>query len=121
MSAKSELWFPAARISAILEGCDLAHHPNLTRRLYEMREGRQEYVSLRVVDELLLKLDLTHLLQLPLEQGGLADIYVDGKQYGAPDRKPKVKAVSVKRYATEEARSEALRRNWRESKRRARL
>ena len=115
----SELWFPAERVvEAIGNSAKLSAHPHLTRRFYEIREGRQRYVSLRVVDDILTRLGLTYLLQIPREEGGLADIYVDGKQYGQPDRTGL--RNTGRRYETDDERREALRRNWRESKRRAR-
>lgn len=120
MTAATELWFPSDRVVAAI-GQPPKHHPSITRRLYEMREGRQKFVSLRVVDEILTQLGLQHLLQLPQEDGGLADIYVEGKQYGSPNRLPKVRQSQSKRvYGSDLERREALRRNWRESKRRAR-
>jgi hypothetical protein len=98
---------------------DLAHHPSMVRRYYDMKVGRQQFVSLKVVDEMFTVLGLQHVLQIPKENGGLRDIYVDGVQYGAPDRSPKKPVDTTVRYATEEERRAAKRRSWRESKQRA--
>ncbi len=118
-----ELWFPVDRvIAAVGNSPDLRKYPGLERRFRKIRSGDIAFVSLRVVDDLLSKLSLTHLLQIPREDGGLGDIYVDGKQYGSPDRsvkKPDALATTI-RYTSEEARVEAKRRAWRESSQRAR-
>ena len=113
----SELWFPADRVAAALgESPDLSKWPALVRRYYELREGRQKWVSLRVVDEFFTRLELLHLFRLSPEDGGFSDIYVDGVQYGKPT------GFNPRRiYETDAERVEAFRRNWRRSKARARL
>lgn len=115
------LWVPAARLVDVVDShakpyCG-RHGTWATRRLCELRSGRQKFVSLDTADKILAELDLVHFWHIPKDRGGLADIYGDGEQYGMPanhlafvEQRPK--------YDTDEARLEARRKTWRESKRR---
>ena len=115
------MWVPADRFVRLID----RHRPSLyqgkhgtatTRRMNELRSGRQRFVSLDVADRILTELDLTHLWHIPREDGGLADIYVDGNQYGAPERLRLVDGTRTnKKYATEAERMEARRRTYREA------
>jgi hypothetical protein len=118
------LWVPADRLLEVT-----AHHPNPTRALEgracertyrEVRNGRRQFVSLRAADGLLTALDLNHFWHIPKENGGLADIYVDGAQYGKPRMASFTPRSTSVRYQTDEERIEARRRSWREHKQRVR-
>lgn len=87
----SELWVPVARLQPILamhKGTKEHLSETVVRRMHRIKSGRQEFVSLNVVDKMLLELDLDLWLRLPREQGGLADIYEDEQQYGNPNSRP---------------------------------
>jgi hypothetical protein len=119
----SAVWIPADRFLSVADQQpDLARRVEGTgadRRIRELRSGRQQFVSLEVADRILTGLDLNHWFHMPAADGGLADIYVDGAQYGAPSNVPVSANRTVTRYATDEERVEAKRRAWRESKRRS--
>lgn len=118
------IWVPADRILEILG----AHprrvpmlHPAGMRRLSDLRSGRQEFISWTTAEAMLASMDLEWLRHIPRDKGGLADIYEDGAQYGAPDYSHTQKARPTRRrYASEEERLEARRRTYRESYRRRR-
>ena len=110
------LWVPAHRILEIVDSTNRRpwHSGHVVRRLNELRNGRQQFVSIDTAFGILCELDLEYLLHIPQEDGGLADIYEDGKQYGGPGD---AKAEKTRlRLATRETKRES----WRESKRRGR-
>ena len=118
------LWIPADRLLAVAN-----NHPNPTaalqgqnceRTFRTVKAGARQFVSLRAADSILTRLDLNHYWHIPREQGGLADIYEDGAQYGAPDpgcacANPRSSQV---RYGSDVERLDARRRSWREYKQR---
>lgn len=116
-------WIPADRILAIVDGVDYyrggKHGNDISRRMCELRSGRQKFVSLRVADRILTHLDLNHLWHIPRAHGGLADIYEDGAGYGRPANYLAFSGARQK-YDNDSDRLEARRRTWRESKRRRR-
>lgn len=82
-------WIPVSRLQPILRewrGSDEFLGQNLARKIGAIRNSEQEYVSEELADELLSALDMNEWWQIPAEKGGLADIYLDGKQYGGPRR-----------------------------------
>lgn len=104
-----ELWVPADRLLPILEqyrGRTEHLTGRTARKLNLLRAGEQQFVSLSVVDEILIEMDLFEWLRLPADQGGLADIYFEGKQYGRP-------ATSKPKYKTDAERLAARRASWR--------
>jgi hypothetical protein len=123
----SELWIPAERLLSVIN-----LHPNPTRSLAgqncertfrAMRSGVRKFVSLRAADSILTRLDLLEWWHIPISEGGLADIYVDGMQYGRPDHiggKNGPAHPYSSRYKTDEERQEARCRSWREHKERQR-
>jgi hypothetical protein len=118
----TDLWIPADRLLSVA-----ALHTNpsqalaglsVERTFRELKNGRRSYVSLRVADSILTRLNLHHHWHTSKDHGGLADIYEDGQQYGAPDSTPSRPGPNQIRYATREEALEARRQTWRESKRR---
>jgi hypothetical protein len=117
---EKELWIPAARLLAVVEDATIGDHHPQARALREVRAGRRAFVSLRVADGILCELNLDHFWHIPASDGGLADIYEDGAQYGSPLMLENLRPGSVaRRYASPVERLEARRRSWRESKQRA--
>lgn len=117
------LWIPADRFVETVDAHAKVYGGKdgsaASRRLRELRSGRQQFVSLQTADRILTGLDLVHLFHVPREQGGLADIYEDGAQYGRPENH--LAFIGARpRYDNEFDRLEARRRSWRESKSRAR-
>ena len=83
-----ELWVPVERIQPIVA----RYKPSrrilsvaTQRRLHDIKHGNQAFVSLTVVDRILYEMGLEHWLRIRQEDGGLDDIYADGKQYGNPN------------------------------------
>jgi len=110
----AKLWIPAERFLAVVDRPGrprVGKQSVMGRRLSELRSGRQAFIRLETADKILTGLDMSHWFHIPADQGGLADIYEEGKQYGAPGY----------RYETEEERIAARRRSGRESMRRRRL
>lgn len=114
------MWVPGHRLLEILDEL----HPRLLarlnqtaeRRIRDLRAGRQQFVSYAAVERILMQLDLEWLRHVPRESGGLADIYEDGKQYGAPDfLSVKQPRRGPRKYATEEERLAARRRTYHEA------
>lgn len=119
----TQLWIPAARLRNVIE-----RHPNPSaalagknceRTFRAVMAGSRTFVSLRAADSILTKLDLHDWWHIPLADGGLADIYVDEKQYGKPDTHP-VRPSKVPRYDTEAERVAARRATWRRYRQRQR-
>lgn len=111
-----ELWVPADRLAPILRlhrGPWTMLRGNDRRRATAILSGEQVFLSLTVTDRILVALGLDEWFHYRREDGGLADIYEDGVQYGAP--RGLVPVLS------ESERVLRCRRSWRESKRRARL
>jgi len=108
------LWIPADRFLHIIDACRI-ENVDLgdagIRRVFELRSGAQAFIELGTADRLLTRLGLQHWFHRPKEQGGLADIYVDGVQYGKPDPASGVYVTRPypRRYATDEERLEARR------------
>lgn len=118
---EQELWVPYERLQPILAeytGSYAALSASTQRRIYNIKTGRQKFVSLGVVDTVLIDMGLDEWLRYRKEDGGLADIYEDGEQYGAPHKFQIPPPVA--KYETEEERLAARRRSWRESGRRRR-
>jgi hypothetical protein len=118
----AELWIPAGRLLEVVD-----RHPNPTRTLAghncertlrAVRAGKQKFVSLRAADAIMIRLGMLEWWHIPKDEGGLADIYEDGAQYGRPHDVPRVPGDGTVRYGSEEERVEARRKTWRESKRR---
>lgn len=83
-----ELWVPVARVQSIADrytGTIGSLSESTQRKLSSFRNG-QEFVSLSTVDKMLIDMGLEHWLRMPMEDGGLEDIYFGGAQYGSPDR-----------------------------------
>lgn len=123
-SRAKELWVPADRLLAVTSlhrnpsGALQGH--NCERTYRAVKAGTRKFISLRAADSILTFLDLNHYWHLPQDQGGLADIYEDGKQYGQPDNTHKCVSPhpTTVRYQTNQEREEARRRTWREYKQR---
>ena len=115
-------WIPAERFLSVVDSDpDLMRRVTGTsfeRRIRYLRSGGQQFISFSVADRILTSLDLHWWWHIPADEGGLADIYEDGAQYGAPTQVARWKPDPRRRYATEEERLEARRRSWRESKKR---
>jgi len=81
------LWVPAERLAHIIDTACAKPHPesNTARKLYDLRHGRQQFISYDVAERLLIELGLEWLRHIPKDKGGLADIYEDGQQYGKPN------------------------------------
>jgi hypothetical protein len=116
------LWVPADRLLAVI-----AEHPNPTsalkgqnceRTFRYVKAGTRAFVSLRAADSILTRLGLNHHWHTPKDQGGLADIYEDGAQYGSPVSPAFTGRPATVRYESEDDRCEARRRSWREYKQR---
>lgn len=123
-AAVKRLWIPADRFVAIVEHAKPHPDSSMARKLFDLRHGRQDFISLEAADRILTDLDLHHLFHVSREDGGLADIYVDGIQYGSPDhnrRYPQGGSKFNRRYATEAERQEARRRTYREAYERRKL
>lgn len=113
MAARRSVWIPADRLLAVLDKADSADLDELDARTIRLlRNGEQGYVTLDRADRLLTALDLFHWFHLPKEQGGLADIYEDGVQYGAPNNRNNWKKSNPK-HATHEERLAAARERYR--------
>lgn len=114
------MWIPADRFLEVIASARPAAKGTAThRRILELRAGRQDFIGLDTADKILVGLGIEHYWHLPREQGGLADIYEDGVDYGRPNNhlafgKPRLI------YSDENERKAARRRSWRESKRRRR-
>lgn len=79
------IWIPAGRLLAILDKADPRELTWTEQRFIRtLRDEGQEFVSLRRADNLLTRLDLDGWWHIPKDDGGLADIYEDGAQYGCP-------------------------------------
>lgn len=111
------MWIPADRLVAVIDRHpERVKHVNQAaqRRVRLLRSGVQEFVTLGSTDRLLAKLDLLDYWHIPKDEGGLADIYENGEQYGAPDNLAGVRSDRFPRkYATEAERVEARRATWR--------
>lgn len=84
---EQELWVPYERVQPILDEYKDSYavlSASTQRRIYNIKTGRQKYVSLSVVDTVLIDMGLDEWLRYRKEDGGLADIYEDGEQYGSP-------------------------------------
>jgi hypothetical protein len=82
-----ELWVPVHRLLTVLEHNrtrSAEMKPATARKLSGLRAGEQQFMSLTAVDKILCDLGLTQWFHVSEEQGGLADIYEDGLQYGHP-------------------------------------
>lgn len=85
--SERELWVPTARLIPIIALTDIRPSrmtPLTQRKVSIIKTGSQEFMGLYAVDNVLTELGLEHYLWKPQENGGLADIYEDGKQYGNP-------------------------------------
>lgn len=104
-----KLWVPAERLAKMIDAHATPHcESNMARKMFDLRNGRQGYVSLDAADQMLTELDLHWLLYIPREKGGLADIYEDGIQYGGPDWSAASRPRPAQRkYATPEEKREA--------------
>ena len=123
MTRQKQLWVPADRFLAALTSYRPHHESAPYRLLSELRSGRKQFVKLETADAVFIDAGVEYLWHVEAVEGGFADIYEDGVQYGSPVRAVRVDPApgsTLRRYADEASRYEALRRNWRESKRRAR-
>lgn len=111
------MWIPADRLLHVVD-----RHPNpatalkgksCERLLRDLRAGYRAFVSLRAADSLLANLDLVHWWHVPADQGGLADIYEDGVQYGSPQQMRVAPPPAPLKYATDEERRAARRQTYR--------
>lgn len=110
----ARVWIPADRLLSILdrvEELDGELDESEARFIFDLRHDRQQYVSLDRADKLLTRLHLHHWFHVLKENGGLADIYEDGVQYGKPDNTNKW--VKPAKYATHEERLAAARERYR--------
>jgi len=113
-----ELYIPVDRLAPIIDRWE-----GVRSRLSESAQTRmqalktQRYMTLAAADKLLVELGLDDYWHYRKEDGGLADIYEDGAQYGRPSTPPRPPL----KYRTDEERLEAARRSHRESKRRLAL
>lgn len=91
---EKKVWIPAERFLEVLD-CNGIGNDDLdragVRRVWELRNGRQEAVSLDVADRLFAKLGLTDWFHLPREKGGLADLYF-GEETFTPSWVPRARA-----------------------------
>ncbi len=114
-------WIPRERFLAVVERrldwrTELRGTNAADRTIRRLRSGEQEFVSPSVADRILTKLDLGDWFHLPKDQGGLADIYEDGAQYGEPNNLAGLRPGNVQRkYATREERLAARRAAYRAS------
>jgi hypothetical protein len=109
------IWIPVPRFLAVTDHGTTVD-ASISDRLSELRNGGQEFIGLHTADRILTRLNLHHWFHIPADQGGLADIYEDNIQYGAPDRThTQLPRPRSKRYATETERLEARRQTWRDS------
>lgn len=81
------LWIPADRLLHVLDvngvtNVDLSQAG--IRRVFGLRNGEARFISLDAADRILTKVGLQHWFHRPKADGGLADIYEDGAQYGRP-------------------------------------
>lgn len=89
MTDEKTLWVPVERLQPIVarhKGTKECLSFAVRRRLHAIEHAEQKYVRLDVVDAILYALDLDIWLRYRKEDGGLADIYMDGAQYGTPNR-----------------------------------
>lgn len=112
------VWIPADRFLAVVDGSShltrdvLGEHAE--RKIRDLRNGRQEAISLEATDRIFTRLDLTDWFHLPKEIGGLADLYF-GEDVFTPSWVPKKKAQldatrsKRRKYRTEADRREAAR------------
>lgn len=123
MTTRRNVWIPAHRLLVVVDkDVDRGHRCEvLRRRLNDLRAGRQAFVSLDTADRILVGLGLEHYFHVREEDGGLADIYEDGAQYGRPGKGGGSRPRPYRRkYGSEVERVEARRRTWREAKARQR-
>ena len=88
---ENELWVPVERLRPIFARYTdpvMCLRSSTQRRLTAARNGEQKYVGLNTVDKMLIDMGLEHWLRVSKEDGGLADIYYDGAQYGRPENSP---------------------------------
>ena len=121
MAVRRSIWIPGHRFVSVVERKpdyreELQGTEFVTRTIRRLKDGTQRFVSLNVADRILVKLDMVHWFQIPKDEGGLADIYVDGKQYGAPDRShTRQQRPNQQKYETELERREARLQTYRNS------
>lgn len=117
----TQLWIPGDRFLAVVDRNGPPHvgkQSVVGRRLSELRSGRQEYISLDTADRILCSLGLSDWWHMAKADGGLADIYEEGRQYGSPYDNCVPPPPAPRKYHTPEERLAGSRRRWRESKQR---
>jgi hypothetical protein len=124
VGAQRSIWIPADRFLAVVDRAGIENlgrrGTNLQRHLHRLRSGEQRFISLDSADKILTRLDLADWFHIPKDQGGLADIYEDGLQYGSPGRPTNNRPpVPIRKYATHEERLAARRLRYQEQKREA--
>lgn len=80
--------------------------------MFDLRNGRQEAISIDAADRVLTKLGLNDWFRIPKDQGGLLELYTEEEVFTpswAPPRRALLSAVRPgrRKYLTEEARLEA--------------
>lgn len=83
-------WIPGDRLLAIIDKNgrpSLGKQSPVYRTLNRLRTGEQRFVSLDFADRCLIQLGLEDHWHYRREDGGLADIYEDGADYGNPNRR----------------------------------
>lgn len=117
-------WIPAERVLAVLDGCGIRKEDmskNDIRRVFNLRNGRQEAMSLEAVDRLLTNLDLNHMFQVPAAQGGLWELYTGVEVFtpvwAVKAREQLASVPRPRKYATPEEAAEANRERGRRRRR----
>lgn len=119
----AKVWIPADRFIAVLDRCNVGNDELDkvgVRRLWDLRNGRQEAISLDVADGILTKLGLTEWMHLPKKHGGLGELYF-GEEVFTPSWVSQARAVldlsrpARKKYHTDEERLQAGREKSRRS------
>ena len=100
--ALKTLWIPADRFLAVTDltgdrACNHGKGSSIPRTLHRLRSGEQKFISLDAADKILIALGLERYWHVPQEDGGLADIYEDGKQYGFPNQGESSATMKIRR------------------------
>src|SRR3954468_22766061 len=122
----AKVWIPAVRFVELLDRCNIGNEDldkAGVRRLWDLRNGRQEAISLDAADRILTDLGLVEWFHTSKEDGGLAELYFEEEVF-VPEWVPKAKKQldltrpARKKYHTQEEKREGVRAKSRRSARR---